>query len=79
MDLIEKLADPDTTLIPGHGTLVKKNDLPAYCAMLVDVLAQVTRLREQGKSLYGVLAANPTPYDKVTLGDTRQSRDRFIT
>src|SRR5262249_13330500 len=27
VDLIEKIAGPDTTLVPGHGTLVKKNDL----------------------------------------------------
>ena len=80
VDLIEKLAGPDTTLIPGHGTLVKKNDLQAYRAMLVDVLAKVTTLRDQGKSLKEVLAANLTaPYDKVTLGDTQQSKDRFIT
>ena len=80
VDLIEKLAGPDTTLIPGHGTLVKKNDLLAYRAMLVDVQAQVTTLRDQGKSLKDVLAANLTaPYDKVTLGDTQQSKDRFIT
>ena len=80
VDLIEKLAGPDTTLIPGHGTLVKKNDLLAYRAMLVDVLAKVTSLRDQGKSLKDVLAANLTaPYDKVTLGDTQQSKDRFIT
>ena len=80
IDLIEKLADRDTTLIPGHGTLVKKNDLLAYRAMLVEVLAKVTRLREQGKSLQDVLAAKLTaPYDKATLGDTQQSKDRFIT
>jgi cyclase len=80
VDLIEKLAGPDTMLIPGHGTLVNKNDLLAYRAMLVDVLAQVTTLRNQGKSLKDVLAANLTaPYDKVTLGDTQQSKDRFIT
>ena len=34
IDLIEKLAGADTTLIPGHGTLVKKTDLLAYRAML---------------------------------------------
>ena len=80
VDLIEKLADPNTTLVPGHGTLVKKNDLLAYRAMLVDILARVTKLRDQGKSLSDVLAANLTaPYDKVTLGDTQQSKDRFIT
>jgi glyoxylase-like metal-dependent hydrolase (beta-lactamase superfamily II) len=80
VDLLEELAGPDTTLIPGHGTLVKKNDLLAYRAMLVDLLAKVKALRDQGKSLKEVLAANLTePYDKVTLGDTQQSKDRFIT
>jgi glyoxylase-like metal-dependent hydrolase (beta-lactamase superfamily II) len=80
IDLIEKIAAPDTTLVPGHGTLVKKNDLLPYRAMLVDILARVKMLRDQGKSLKEVLAANLTaPYDKTTLGDTQQSKDRFIT
>jgi len=80
VDLIEKLAGPDTTLIPGHGTLVKKNDLLAYRAMLVDILAKVTTLRNQGKALKEVLAANLTaPYYKTTQGVTQQSKDRFIT
>jgi len=80
IDLIGRLAGPDTTLIPGHGTLVKKGDLLPYRAMLVDVLAKVKTLREQGKALKDVLAANLTaPYDKTTLGDTQQSKDRFIT
>ena len=79
-DLIMKLAGPDTTLVPGHGTLMKKNDLLPYRAMLVAVLAKVKTMRDQGKSLKDVLAANLTaPYDKDTLGDTQQSKDRFIT
>ena len=80
VDLIERLADARTTLVPGHGTLVKKQDLLSYRAMLVDVLAKVKTLRDQGKSLKDVLAANLTaPYDTTTLGDTQQSKDRFIT
>ena len=80
VDLIEKLAGPNTTLVPGHGTLVKKGDLLPYRAMLVDIMAKVKTLRDQGKSLAEVLAANLTaPYDKTTLGDTQQSKDRFIT
>ena len=80
VDLIEKVAGPDTTLVPGHGTLVKKKDLLGYRAMLVDILAKVQKLRDQGKSLDEVLAANLTaPYDATTLGDTKQSKDRFIT
>jgi hypothetical protein len=80
VDLIETLAGPDTTLIPGHGALVKKNDLLAYRAMLVDILAKVKILRDQAKPLKEVLAANLTaPYDKTTDGDTQESKDRFIT
>jgi glyoxylase-like metal-dependent hydrolase (beta-lactamase superfamily II) len=80
IDLIEKLAGPETTLVPGHGTLVRKKDLLAYRAMLVDILAKVKDLRDHGKSLKDVLAANLTmPYDKTTQGDTQASKDRFIT
>jgi cyclase len=79
VDLIERVAGPDTTLVPGHGTLVTKKDLLAYRAMLVDILAKVQNMRDQGKSLDEVLAANLTaPYDATTLGDTKQSKDRFI-
>jgi len=80
IDLIGKLAGSDTTLVPEHGTLIKKKDLLPYRAMLVDVLAKVKTMRDQGKSLADVLAAKLTaPYDKTTLGDTQQSKDRFIT
>ena len=80
VDLIQKLAGPDTTLIPGHGTLVKKTDLLPYRAMLVDIMARVKTLCDQRKKLRDVLAANLTaPYDKTTQGDTQQSKDRFIT
>jgi len=80
IDLIGSLADANTTLIPGHGTLVKKPDLLPYRAMLVDIQAKVKALRDRGQSLNDVLAANLTAaYDKTTLGDTPQSRARFIT
>ena len=80
VDLIEKIAGPDTTLIPGHGTLVTRQDLLGYRAMLVDILGKVQKLRDEGKSLDEVLAANLTaPYDATTMGDTKQSKERFIT
>jgi cyclase len=80
IDLIDKIAAADTTLIPGHGTLIKKDGLRAYRAMLVDIMAKVKTLRDQGRSLTDVLAANLTaPYDKTTQGDTQESRNRFIT
>jgi glyoxylase-like metal-dependent hydrolase (beta-lactamase superfamily II) len=80
IDLFQRIAGPDTWLIPGHGTLVKREDLLPYRNMLVDILAKVTALRAQGKSLQEVLAANLTaPYDAATQGDTQSSKDRFIT
>jgi cyclase len=80
IDLFEKIAGPDTTLITGHGTMVKKPELLPYRAMLVDILAKTKRLVDQGKSVDDVLAANLTaPYDATTKGDTEQSRTRFIT
>jgi cyclase len=80
VDLIERLADANTTLIPGHGTLVHKQDLLPYRAMLVDVMAKVKAMRDRGQSLEQVLAAKLTaPYEATTLGDTQQSKDRFIT
>jgi len=79
-DLIAKLAGPNTTLVPGHGTLIKKDELVPYRTMVADILAKVKTLRDQGKTLKEVLAANLTaPYDAKTLGDTQQSKDRFIT
>jgi cyclase len=80
IDIIEKSAGADTTLVPGHGTLVKKPDLLPYRAMLVDILAKTKKMVDQGKSLNDVLAANLTaPYDASTKGDTAQSKTRFIT
>ena len=80
IDLIGRLADPDTTLIAGHGTMIKKPELLPYRAMIVDIRARTKQLVDQGKSLQEVLAANLTaPYDATTKGDTPQSKTRFIT
>ena len=80
IDLFQMIAGPDTWLIPGHGTLIHREDLLPYRAMLVDILAKVASLRGEGKSLDEVLAANLTaPYEQTTQGDTQQSKDRFIT
>jgi len=80
VDLFAKISGPDTWLVPGHGTLIKAKDLAPYRAMIVDIWDKVKALRDQNKTLRDVLAANLTaPYDKTTLGDTQQSKDRFIT
>jgi cyclase len=80
IDMIEEIAGPDTTLITGHGTMVKKGDLLPYRAMVVDILAKTQKLVGEGKSMDEVLAADLTaPYDATTKGDTPQSKTRFLT
>jgi cyclase len=80
VDLLEKMSDDKTILVPGHGTLVHRKDLLPYRAMLVDLIAKVGKLRSSGKSLKDVEAMNVTaPYDASTLGDTQDSKDRFVS
>ncbi len=80
IDMMGALSDDNTVLVPGHGTLIHKKDLLPYRAMLVDVLAKVKTLVDQGKSLDDVLAANLTaPYDANTAGDDPSSIRRYIT
>ena len=80
IDLIVRLAGPNTTLVPGHGTLVKKEDLLLYRGMIVDIMANVKALHDRGQTLDQVLAASLTaPYEATTQGDTERSRNRFIT
>ncbi len=79
IDLLQTIAGPDTWLIPGHGTLIHREDLLPYRAMLADILAKVSALRDEGKSLQEVLALDLTaPYEQTTQGATQQSKDRFI-
>jgi cyclase len=80
VDLLMKLSDDKTVLVPGHGTWIHKQDLLPYRAMIVDLLAKVGALRKSGRSLKDILAMNITQkYDANTLGDTQDSKDRFVT
>lgn len=79
VDLFRSIADDDTWLVPGHGTLIKRDDLIPYRDMMIDVVEQVTSMRNRGASLEEVLAANLTaPYEEMTRGATVQNRNRFI-
>ena len=86
LDLTMKVAGPDTRLIPGHGTLVKRGDLVPYRDMVSAVAGKVRDLVGQGKSLQDVLAAHVTaPYDGTVQGGllpaagSASSADRFVT
>ncbi|TFW15804.1 MBL fold metallo-hydrolase [Duganella callida] len=49
-----------TIIVPGHGATGNRADLIAWRDMLVDVRGKVATLKQQGKSLDEIVAANPT-------------------
>src|SRR6185369_6060450 len=49
-DQLMQIAGPDTTLIPGHGTWIKRTDLVPYADMIKSVRDKVKALIAQGKT-----------------------------
>jgi glyoxylase-like metal-dependent hydrolase (beta-lactamase superfamily II) len=79
LDATMKSADANTKLIPGHGTIIKRDDIVPYRDMIVAVTDKVQQMIAQGKSLQEVLAAKVTaPYDAKTAGGTDSSAVRFV-
>jgi glyoxylase-like metal-dependent hydrolase (beta-lactamase superfamily II) len=69
IDAVLALAGPATKIAAGHGTVVQRDALVAYRAMIVDVEARVRKLIDAGKSEQDVVAANVTAaYDATTPG-----------
>ena len=84
LDYLMKIAGPNTKLIPGHGTIIKREDIVPYRNMILDVRSKVEQMIKQGKSEQEVLAAKPTAsYDAKlpgalgAVGGTT-SADRFV-
>ena len=73
-------ADADTKLIPGHGTIIKRDAIVPYKEMILAVQEKVQQMIAQGKTEQEVLAAKVTAaYDAKTAGGTDESSDRFVT
>ena len=54
------VATDKTIIIPGHGPVGNKTGLSEYYDMLVAIRSNVSRLKEQGKSLAETIAEKPT-------------------
>lgn len=79
IDLFREIADEATWLVPGHGSLIRRDELIPYRNMLVDIVNKISELRAKGSTIEQVLAANLTePYEQSVRGATRQNRNRFI-
>ncbi len=80
LDMTMKLAGPDTRLVPGHGTIIKRDDMIPYRDMILAIENKVQAMVAQGKTLQDVLAAKVTAaYDAKLAGSTSASADRFVT
>ena len=85
LDYTMKLAGPDTRLVPGHGTIITRDDIVPYRDMIIAVEKKVEQLVAQHKSLAEVLAAKPTAtFDAKVAGGLQPagagtSADRFVT
>jgi len=85
LDATMELAGPDTKLVPGHGTIIKRGDIAPYRDMIFAVRGKVQELIAEGKSVQDVLAAKVTaPFDAKVPGGlqpagTGTSADRFVS
>ncbi|HEX5278855.1 MAG TPA: MBL fold metallo-hydrolase [Micropepsaceae bacterium] len=85
LDQTLRLARTDTKLVPGHGTIIARDDLVPYRDMVLAVQNRVQQLVDMGKSLDEVLAAKVTAdYDSKVEGGllpagSGTSAERFVT
>jgi cyclase len=85
-DFLEELAGPDTTLVPGHGEIIKRTRIAPYKEMIIGVRDKVQQMIAQGKTEKEVVAAKLTaPYDakvpggNLTAGAGQTSAERFVS
>jgi glyoxylase-like metal-dependent hydrolase (beta-lactamase superfamily II) len=76
-DILLKLLDDNTKVIPGHGGLSSKKDVLAYRKMIATVVGRIESLAKAGKSLEQVLAAKPTREFDEEWGKFRKP-DAFV-
>ena len=77
MDILLKMLDDNTTVIPGHGALSKKQDVLAYRKMMQTVGDRVEKLVKSGKTLEQVVAAKPLREFDEQWGKYRKT-DAFV-
>jgi glyoxylase-like metal-dependent hydrolase (beta-lactamase superfamily II) len=77
LDAVIRMIDDGTKIIPGHGPMSTKAELVAYRAMIGGAVARVQALKAEGKTLDGVIAAQPLA--GFNRGEGFISADGFVT
>ncbi len=78
VDVVLKLADQQTRIIPGHGPLSDRDGLLGYQAFLKVVKERIGTLLQQGKSLEEIQAAKPLADYEATLSKGFLTTDKFL-
>ena len=78
VDVILKLADGKTKIIPGHGPLGDRAGLVAYQKFLGDVRDRIGKLVQQGQTLDQIRAAKPLADYEATLSKGFLDTNTFL-
>ncbi len=78
VDVVLKLADDKTRIIPGHGPLADRKVVETYRGFLSDVRERVGKLLHQGKTLDEIRAAKPLADYEESMGKGFLSTDKFL-
>lgn len=75
-----EMAGPQTKVIPGHGlSIVGRDEMSEFLAMILDVRGRVLGLIEEGMTLDAVMAARPTAaYDDKWGQEAGWTADDFV-
>lgn len=76
-DILLRLLDDNTKVIPGHGGLSSKKDVLAFRKMIATVVGKIEPMAKSGKTLQQVLAAKPTREFDEEWGKFRKP-DAFV-
>ena len=79
VELALSLADEQTRIIPGHGTLSNRAELQDYHDFLAKARANVQAQIDQGRNLEQAIAARPTGEWDETLGGVWIKPEQFVT
>ncbi len=78
-DIVLKLSDAKTKIIPGHGPMATRADVVAFRTMLHTVQTRIEALMKSGKSLEQVVGSKPTHDLDEKWGQGFLKPDQFAT
>ena len=80
LEMAIEMAGPETKVIPGHGlSIVGRDEMSEFLAMILDVRGRVLSLIEEGMTLDAVMAARPTEaYDATWGQEAGWTADDFV-